>query len=336
MKKYVVLIFLILFIFLCSSCSNEKEIEETLPSFDPIDANDKTIYLESINNYPKKIYAVDTEKERVIYTYILNTGTEAFAYDPSFDINPYMIFIPTTLPGFTRSLKALKLDVRSGKLKKVHPEIKLEHLAMLTIIDNKLLVKSFDNYIIYDPKTNALSHRTIPEGSFSGEREHCTFINWKYYILISSGYYENYKIYNLTDSRIVSDNLFDNLYSLYRLSDHYLQGIVSGPPGKFHDTYYVRSFEPLDCDLIFSEPYSMLLTTYEKENFVYFLETISLTLKITKRDKNNGYSIVKSLFFNDSGDGITYCIDGYIWVFSENNNGAYKINMDDLSYTVIK
>ncbi len=37
----------------------------------------------------------------------------------------------------------------------------------------------------------------------------------------------------------------------------------------------------------------------------------------------------------DSRTLVTYCRNGYIWLVSDNNDGAYKVDMDDLSYEII-
>ena len=337
-KRYYLLPIFTLVIFLLSNtCSNENEAE-LLPTFATIETNEKIIFFDDLSNIPNRIYAVDTEKEKVIYIYNFNlkkrTVIYDFTYDPSFDINPYI----TLMNG-----PALKFNVKSGKL--IEIKTKFTPCDYLAIIDNRLWITPVTSiiarenspldYLIYDAKTNESYYKTLPEGLFCGGQNNSAFINGKYYLSIYLNGRED-KIYNLTDMKMVGNSLsLGQPYSIYFITNHFLQGIITGTPDK-RDIYYLTSFEPLFVEFLFSDPDFTLLASYEKGNFIYLIEGVGENLRITKRDKNDIHTAIATRTFDDSRSRKTYCIGDYIWVISRSNRGAYKISMEDLSYTVIK
>ncbi|MBP7553468.1 MAG: hypothetical protein KA885_08575 [Spirochaetes bacterium] len=327
MYKKILIIFLFVMILICCNCSNEVD-PDYLPSFDSIEVDENTIFLSNIKDDKKHIiYAVDTSNDKILYKYeFKNLIIYDMVYDASFDMNPYIVLL---------NGKAIKLNTKTGKCEKFELDFTPEEI---TIIDNDLWItptgagfeESPKKYFVYRADNNEEKYITLPEGRFDGVWTH---INGKYYFHLFMDTI-NSKIYNYNDNKIIGNNLFEKSYVFYKLQNNYLQGYLSNPD--YFETYYITSFEPLDGRFLFSSDKLLMINAFESDNFAYFLEIWGFSeLYITMRDKNEEYKQIKQIFLNDSGNRITYCKNGYIWCVSEDNDGAYKVNMDDLSFEVI-
>ncbi|MBP7553467.1 MAG: hypothetical protein KA885_08570 [Spirochaetes bacterium] len=321
------IIFIIFLIFSCCSCSNETD-PDYLPTFEGINADANTIFLSNEKDDNKHIlYAVDTGENKIIYRYEFNNlKFYDMAYDNSFDFNPYIVFL---------NGKAIKLNTKTGKCDRFELGFSSDYVE---IVGDRLwicpsgagLEGVSKDYYVYEADNGKGEYVTLPEGLFNGK---WTFIDNKYYFSLFMDII-NSKIYNYTNNVIVGNNLFGKKYALYRLKGNYLEGILS--ESYIGEVYYINSFEPLDGQFLFSGGILSIIDVFEFGNLVYFLEIDRFSeLYITMRDKSDGYKQIKQINFNDSGNYLTYCKNGYIWCVSEDNDGAYKVNMDDLSYEII-
>ncbi len=322
-KKFYPLFIFSLFLIFSSGCIDIKEEElKPLPTFAPIGADSDTIYLTNYDT--RRVYAVDSKNSKIVYRYDFDGFTiHDLIHDSSFDINPYIILLDG---------RSFKLDVRSGRAR----EFNVKYLPnSLAIVDNKLWINPIggNEYFTYDPSSDQSKYITLPHYTFT--RNH-TKIDGKDYIVFFDSI-RNDIIYNLTDNVVVGDSLFSTQHKTYVLKSHYLQELNINAEVENHNIYYIKSFEPLDGNYLFSTGRFLLRDVYEKDNFAYFLTIFGYSnLVISKMDMNDGYAHINSINLKDSGNFVTYCRYGYIWVVSENNDGVYKINMDDLSYEVIR
>jgi len=309
------------------SCSNEVD-PNYLPSFDGINVDENTIFLTNLKDDKNHIvYAVDTSNDKILYKYeFKNLIIYDLTYNYSFDFNPYIVLL---------NGKALKLNTKTGLCEKFELDFTPEEI---TIIGNDLWITptgagfedSPKKYFVYRADNNEEKYITLPEGRFDGVWTH---INGKYYFHLFMDTI-NSKIYNYNDNKIIGNNLFEKSYGFYKLQNNYLQGYLSNPV--YLETYYITSFEPLDGLFLFGSDKLLIMNVFESDNFVYFLETWGFSESyITMRDKSDGYKQIEQINFNDSGNRIAYCKNGYIWITSEDNDGAYKVNMDNLSYEII-
>ena len=329
--KIIFLWFGLLVLLTSGSCSNEVDPNK-LPTFDPITVDKDTIFLSNIKDAPKvsKIYAIDTKNSKRIYTYDFKKSVIYIQYDASFDINPYIIFLDG---------KLFKLETRSGTLKRINTDFIVDNISIVNdkawIAPSKIAVEGVpQKHYIYDPKLDNLESINLPEGLFRGG---WTYINNNYYFPISLDSPSGDKIYNFTTNTIIGNNFFGKQYNIYVMKKNYLSGLIlsQDPSYDSWDFYYINSFEPLDGKFLFSTGRFGLLDIYERGNLVYFLDSFS-GLRITIRDKTKDYAIIKTISLIDGGNYQAYCKNNYIWCVSENNDGVYKINMDDLTYEVIK
>jgi len=332
MKKKLFLIIIVVLSLSCCNCSNEID-PDYYPSFDGINGDENTLYfVNRSNDEIHKIYAVDTKNKKKVYTYEFNRKKFTnviydLVYDSSFDINPYCVFM---------NGDALKLDVSLGKFIKFDIDY---YAGSLSIVDNDLWVIpdtfGLDNkpvdYFIYEPQKNCSKSVSIPEGRFYGS---CCILDNNYYLPIEIGDFKYCKIYNLTKKNIFKFYISEEKYDYYwficnnYIFASYLDSI------KF-DVYFLNSFEPkLDYKYLFSINTDELVfaTMFEDENYIYLISREY----IIKRNKNNNYDVEKTIRFNNKDSFGFYCKNGYIWLTSEDNDGAYKVNMDDLSCEIIK
>ncbi len=330
-KKITLLITMLFLMISCYNCSNEVD-KNQLPTFQGINVDINTIFLvNSKDDNVHKIYAIDTKNNRKIYTYEFKKKIiYDLIFDASFDLNPYIILL---------SGEAFKIDVKSGKLKifdvKYTPEV-------LSVIDNKLWITpsgvGFKNtpkdYFTYDVINDKSEYISIPEGLF-----------WGSWMNIDNNYYlpleynaENPQIYNLNSGKILKDVITNSgekyvAYNFY--NNKYLYGWYLNNNGKLiGDFYLINSFEPnVSYKYLFTtdENYPFSGDLYENNNYLYFVNRhyIITRNKIT-------YSMEKIIKLNNTISFGSYCKNGYIWLTSEENDGAYKVNMDDLSYEVVK
>ncbi|MBP7552680.1 MAG: hypothetical protein KA885_04580 [Spirochaetes bacterium] len=329
-KKITFLIFGLIFLY-CCNCSNEID-PGYYPIFDGINADENTIYfVNRSNDEVHKIYAVDTKKENKIYTYEFDRRKfsnviYSMVYDVSFDINPYFVFM---------NGDALKLDVRSGKFIKFDIDY---YAGSIAIVDSKLWitpdVPGLENtpvsYFTYDDKYKKTEYIILPEGIF--------YWSWGRInnIYISIYYAENYSnIYNLTTNQMKRD-VFNKKYYIYNFfCNNYLVAWNLDIEKDGGEIYFINSFEPeLDYKYLFSINTDELVFAemFEDENYIYLVSREY----IIKRNKNNNYDVEKNVRFNNKDSLGFYCKNGYIWLTCEDYDGAYKVNMDDLSYEIIK
>jgi len=316
----------------CYNCSNEVD-KNQLPTFNPIDVDENTIFLVNRKDDDvHKIYAIDTKKNKKIYTYDFKRKVVYdLMFDASFDMNPYIILL---------SGEALKLDVKSGKLKRFDVKYTPE---VLSVIDNKLwitpsgvgLKDTPKDYFTYDVKTDKSEYITIPEGMFWGSWMN---IDNKHYLPLDINANKP-KIYNLTTGKILEDNLFNKEY--YGCSfegKQYLNAwYYNTNYDLICDLYFINSFEPtINYNFLFStDPKYSFSKMFEDVNYIYMINRND----ITKVNKNNSFKVEKKVTFDNKSSGGSlgfYHKNGYIWLTSEENDGAYKVNMDDLSYEIIK
>ncbi|HOV13725.1 MAG TPA: hypothetical protein PK771_05535 [Spirochaetota bacterium] len=327
-----VLVFLIFMCLSCSSCSNEID-PNYLPTFDPIDVDENTVFMFSRkDDKVHKIYAIDTKNSKKIYTYEFKRKIiYSFEYDASFDMNPYILL---------NGGEVLKLEVKTGKVKRLDLQYAQ---ASICITDNKLWINQYQGgsentpkeYHIYDPKTDKIEKTTLPEGVYFG---YAGSIDNSYYLPLYYGDGIPAKIYNLTTKRIISNNLLSKEYDVFYFElDNYL--LASVPDSTKLDLYFINSIDPLfSYNYLFSvdaQETLLFAKMFEDDNYIYLVSRED----IIKRNKNNNYAIEKIVSFDNKssgGSGGTYCKNGYIWLTSENDDGAYKINMSDLSYEVVK
>ena len=327
MYKKILIIFLFIMILICCNCSNEVD-PNYLPSFKGINVDENTIFLTNLKDDKNHIvYAVDTSNDKIIYKYeFRNLIIYDMDYNYSFDTNPYIVLL---------NGKAIKLNTKTGNCE----EFKLDFTPeKITIVKNKLwitpLFAGFENspkdYFVYNTSINKVEYITLPEGVFNGRWAEIN--NNCYFVLFMDT--TNSKIYNYSNNTIIGKNLFNTDYVLYRLNGNYLQATHS--VSYLSDIYYINSFEPLDGKFLFNNRNLLNIDVFESGDYAYFLENNGPPeLTITKRDKTEDYKQIKQINFNDSGNYFTYCKNGYIWCVSEDNDGAYKVNMDDLSYEII-
>ena len=228
---FLTLIFVIIFCYNCSS-----EIDPDKLTFDPINVDENTIFMfDGKDDKVHKIYAIDTKNSKKIYTYEFKKMLIfSFVYDASLDQNPYIL-----LP----SGKVLKLDIKAGKIKKIDLDDAQESIC---ITDNKLWMcqSSKDGvgnlYNIYDPKTETIEKKTLSEkGSYYGDSG---VINGNRYLPLYYGS-ASAKIYNLSQERIVNNNLFTKEYTSFNFYlNNYLSSYIAGL--NTLDIYFVDSIEP--------------------------------------------------------------------------------------------
>jgi len=325
-------IFFLSILFFCSGCSNEVD-KNALPTFDPIDVDENTIFLvNSKDDNVHKIYAIDTRNNRKIYTYeFKNKIIYDLVFDASFDMNPYIILL---------SGEAFKIDVKSGKLKRIDTDIEYNPQS-ISLVDNKLWLippgggtNNSKKYIIYDSKKDQLENIVLPEGFFYGawaRENNNIYLNLNF---ISS----QPKVYNMTAGKNIDYNLLRNDYDFfYFYQNKYLVAAIKN--SSIVDTYRIDSFQPIfKKEFLFSIDSSKTLifpAMFEDNDCIYLVSREY----VTKRSKSKNYEIEKTVtFYNKSSGGSFgfYCKNGYIWLTSEENDGAYKVNMDDLSYEIIK
>lgn len=328
MVKKEITLFLILFLFSCCSCSNEID-PDYLPSFDGIEADKDNIFFLDRENKCNKIYVINTKENKKVNTYeFKNIYIDYLIYDASFDLNPYLLI----------NDKLLKFNIESGRLIKNSLDYTPDYLE---IVKDKLWVipmgagykNSPKKYLTYDATTDKSEYITIPEGLFSGSY---SIIENNIYLPI--GFQSDLaEIYNLTDKKIIS-SLFNygKSYKDYFLINNYLFSPYRNNNYKLvYDVYFINSFEP-------TFNYNYLFTTdenypfgaiYDSDNYLYYMDRDYIMLL----DKKDNYTVKKFQELNgDSLYFVTYCKNGYIWLTCEDNDGAYKVNMDDLSYEIIK
>ena len=329
-KKINLFTILLVVLLSCSTCSNEID-PNALPTFDGISIDENTVFMfDRKDDKVHKIYAIDTKNSKKIYTYEFKRKIIFdFEYDASFDINPYILLL---------SGEVLKLEVKTGKVKKFDLQYAQESIS---ITDKRLWINQYQvglentprDYHTYDPKTDKIEKVTLPEGVYYG---YSGFINDCYYLPLDYGLGTPAKIYNLTQEKIVNNSLFTNKYtSFYFYLNNYLEAFSDITK---IDVYFINSIEPvLNYNYLFSYDGSQYsgLEILEDSNFIYHVGREN----VIKRNKNNNYAIEKIATFDNNSSGGSwgaYCKNGYIWLVSENNDGAYKVNMDDLSYEVVK
>jgi len=329
MKIKLFLPAILIFVLCCCSCSNEID-PNYLPSFDGIEVDENTIFLSNIKDDKKHIiYAVDTSNDKILYKYeFKNLIIYDMEYDASFDTNPYIVLL---------NGKAIKLNTKTGLCEKFSINFTPERVE---VVGDKLWITptgvgfegSPKEYYIYDSKTNNTEYITLPEGLFRGD---WTFINNCYYLALSISSYGDI-LYNLTEKKNIGGNFFNRNHSFYKLSGNYLQDSFISSASDYEEVYYINSFEPFNYKSLYkSDKYLLLINVFEKNNYSYFVEIGNNYLNITKRDIINNYIELKNIQIYDSWNYLTYCKNGYIWCVSEDNDGAYKVDMDDLSYEII-
>ncbi|HOJ63488.1 MAG TPA: hypothetical protein PLE45_03605 [Spirochaetota bacterium] len=331
-KRIIILILIINLFLICCQCSNQGWFY-TIPKFDPIEVNENTIF-GVVSNYRKdKILVIDVEKEKIIYTYDLSSFSERGFFDVFYDLSLDSNIYFTSL-----DRHFYKLDTKKGELKRIAlPQgYEAEYIAQ---IEDKLLL-SYTNYIgkyvLYSLKTNSIEYIDLP-GFFTGE---CMYLNGKYYLEFE-GYPYNY-LYNYTDKKILSTNLLGKGYWRYCLNPlkldngNYLSCWYNDE-NEYIDFYYITSLEPPTFIHIQRELDERigLAYAYERGNFVYFFIGTN-KFSVVKRDKANNYAEVKSILQNTQALSIFHSSirPPYIWMGS--TDGVYKINMDDLSYKLIR
>ncbi|MBP7553466.1 MAG: hypothetical protein KA885_08565 [Spirochaetes bacterium] len=276
------------------------------------------------------IYAVDTKNSSIMYRYKFNDLIlYDLEFDASFDMNVYISFL---------NGKTVKMNLKTGTLEKFEINYSVDYLSItngkIWAIPNGIGIENKPKeYYVYDPLVKESEYITIPEGIYLGRHinlnENCYFE-----IVIQSTNWIS-KIYNYSQNRIYDVNLFNKYYSSYRFGlRNYAYAIYEDGNRIKADVYYINSFEPLNVNLIFVTEDYLLNNIFEKDNFIYFITCSGEIISIFKTDKTNNYKIIKSVNLNNSKENV-YCKNGYIWCVSEDNDGAYKVNMDDLSYEVI-
>ena len=321
---------LISIIFSCCSCSNEID-PDYLPSFDGIEADKDNIFFLDRESKSHKIYVINTKENKKVNTYeFKNIYIDYLIYDASFDLNPYLLI----------NDKLLKFNIESGRLIKISLDYTPD---LLKVVNDKLWVtpmgsgykNSPKQYLTYDASADKLEYITIPEGLFRGSY---SIIDNNVYLPISFSP-DFPKIYNLTTNIMLNNFSFNNQknyfkYSIY-CNNFLFSAYYNDNDQLVYDVYYINSFEP-------EFNYNYLFTTdenypfgaiYDSDNYLYYMNRDYIMLM----DKKDNYTVKKFQELNgDSLYFVTYCKNGYIWCVSDDNDGAYKVNMDDLSYEIIK
>ncbi|HNZ26393.1 MAG TPA: hypothetical protein PKK13_04125 [Spirochaetota bacterium] len=327
MKIKLFLPAILIFVLCCCSCSNEVD-PDYLPSFDGIEANKDNIFFLDRESKCNKIYVINTKENKKINTYEFNNiYIDYLVYDASFDLNPYLLI----------NNKLLKFDVEFGRL----IEIGLDYTPdYLEIVEDKLWVIPMSvgyknvpkRYLTYDASIDKTEYIIIPEGLFIGS--YFIFNGNTYLPIVFQS--DAPKIYNLTTNKIIS-NLFTNdksYYDYYLIKSYLFSAYYNNDNKLVYDVYFVNSFEPtFNYNYLFTTDEEYLFgAIYENENYLYYMDRDYIMLM----DKKDNYTVKSFKELNgDSRNFVTYCRNGYIWLVSDNNDGAYKVDMDDLSYEII-
>ena len=367
-KSLNLLLLLIFFSFSILSCSNEID-PESLPSFAGINTDENTVYFLTENGYNRadgsgehetgKICAIDTKTSKKIYTYQFKRHiVKSLVYDPSFDINPYII-----LDQYSRiKEKVVKIDVKTGELKKINLDFDVDFfiLGPLNIINNKLLIpNNYRDYLtdsynekcfVYDIKNGSSSYIDFPAGMLQNNK---ISLNNNDYFYIQN--YNKNGIYNFTTGTMLADNVFTQNYkSCFFYCNKYMFALDNST--NTPNLFLIDSFEP---DLVYTHLFTYNNSTnysyvvYEDNNYLYSIdneidsgeeEYINEKVTIKKIDKQQNYDVVETKTLVGGwfkGYNVqSYYRNGYIWclngpIYYSSSTNIYRIDTNDLSVRII-
>ncbi|HBD92681.1 MAG: hypothetical protein A2015_14705 [Spirochaetes bacterium GWF1_31_7] len=321
--------------FLLLSCSNEIDPSKPLPSFEGINVDKNTIFvLDRDDVRYHYIYAIDTVKNKIFYSYKFDgIFLGSIVYNYSFDIDGlYVNFIDG---------RVVRICLSEGKVGEFNIDSNVECIG---IFDGKLFLTpckpGLKNvpvvYSTYDPIRHIFSSVTLPEGIFY-PTSYYTSNNGS--LLISLSFYgEPPELYDFTNNFIIDSFELTKTFNFiggYQLRENYLLGLYEEKENTYNIAIYTLNYDNGICQ--FDYKFSHI------EDFMFFdfliidhwMYLIGRT-KIVIRDINNNYNIVNQIKLIDGGENSVYYLNNFFWIPSQQYNGVYKINPDDLSVEVIR